>query len=368
MRDILPDIERWQQEGEKIALATVIRASGSAPRPAGSKLAVTSQGRMSGSVSGGCVEEAVHELALDVLASGQPRIARYGISDEQARDVGFTCGGTIEVFVEPFPGLTQDAIIGDLRTAIHREEEVAFASGVSGAATGAKLLVYCDGRRTGSLGDPLLDNAVAADALELLSQGDAHTGTYSTGDTEVDIFIESFLPQRRLVIVGAAHIAVPLVKFAHELGYHTIVIDARARFATRERFPGADELIVAWPDEALAALPLGPQTDIVLLAHDPKYETAALDVAFRSRAAYIGALGSRKISAERRERLRESGFSDEKVARLHGPVGLDIGAKSPAEIAISILAEIIAVRDGREQREIPSRSASLPTTTGAGGD
>lgn len=368
MRDILPEIERWQQEGEQIALATVIRASGSAPRPAGGKLAVTPNGRMSGSVSGGCVEGAVYELALEVLKSGQPQVARYGISNELAWDVGLSCGGTIEVFVEPFQGGFRDANNGALRRAIDQEDEVALATVVSGTAIGAKLLIYSDGRSSGSLGDQQLDDAVTDDALDSIPQGSAGTSTYQTGDTEVDVFIESYLPPRRLVIVGAAHIAIPLVNFARELGYHTTVIDARALFATRERFPNADELIVAWPDEALATLPLGPQTDIVLLAHDPKFETPALDVALRSRAAYIGAIGSRKTSAERKDRLRQSGFSDEQIARLHGPVGLDIGAKSPAEIAISILAEIIAVRDVRVQRQIPSRSASLPTTATAGRD
>jgi xanthine dehydrogenase accessory factor len=368
MRDILPEIERWQQDGEEIALATVIRATGSAPRPAGGKLAVTPSGRMSGSVSGGCVEGAVYELALDVLKSGRSHVAQYGISNELAWDVGLSCGGTIEVFVEPFQGGFRDAINDELRRAISQEHEIALASVVSGADIGAKLLVYADGRRIGSLGNPDLDEAVAADALDVIGQGGAETNTYPVGDTGIDVYIESYLPPRRLVIVGAAHIAIPLVNFARELGYRTTVIDARALFATRERFPHADELIVAWPDEALATLPLGPQTDIVLLAHDPKFETPALDVALRSRASYIGAIGSRKTSAERKERLRESGFSEERIARLHGPVGLDIGAKTPAEIAISILAEIIAVRDGRDQRRIPSRSAMLPTTAKAGGD
>ncbi len=368
MRDILPEIERWQKAGEEIALATVIRASGSAPRSAGGKLAITPSGRMSGSVSGGCVEGAVYELALEILKSGQPQVTRYGISNELAWDVGLSCGGTIDVFVEPFQGGFRDAINENLRQAINQEEEIVLATVVSGAAIGAKLLVYTDGRLTGSLGDQRLEDTVATDALELLGQGESHTSTYPNGDTEVDVFIERYLPPRRLVIVGAAHIAVPLVSFAHELGYHTTVIDARALFATRERFPHADELIVAWPDEALATLPLGPQTDIVLLAHDPKFETPALNIALRSRAAYIGAIGSRKTSVERKERLRKSGFSDEQIARIHGPVGLDIGAKSPAEIAISILAEIIAVRDGRVQRRIPSRSSSLPTAATVGGD
>ena len=358
MRDILPEIERWQQEGEEIALATVVRASGSAPRPVGGKLVVTPSGRMAGSVSGGCVEGEVFELAMNVLKSGRPQVASYGISNEQAWDVGLSCGGTIDVFVEPFQGGIRDTINAILRHAIEREGEVALATGLIGTVAGAKVLIASDGLRAGSLGDPLLDDMVVSDALDMLRQAETGTRTYPSGDSEVDIFIESYLPARRLVIVGAAHIAIPLESFARELGYRTTIIDARPLFATRERFPHADELIVGWPDEALATMPLGPQTDIVLLAHDPKFEVPALDVALRSRAAYIGAIGSRKTSAERRARLRASGYDEEQVARVHGPVGLEIGAKTPAEIAVSILAEIIAVSEGRDRRRIPWRLVS----------
>jgi len=238
-----------------------------------------------------------------------------------------------------------------LRQAIHREDAVALATLVRGEPLGSKLLVYDDGRTLGSLGDPALDQAVAADARALLPRGEPELRSYrSQHGEEVDVYLESVLPPRRLVVIGAVHIAIPLVAMARQLGYRTTVIDAREFFATPERFPHADELIVAWPDEAMSRIPLGPQTDIVILAHDEKFEDPALQVALRSRAGYIGAIGSRKTSEARAARLHQAGFSEEDIARIHGPIGIDIGAQTPAEIAVSILAEIIAVRRGRDPR------------------
>ncbi len=251
-----------------------------------------------------------------------------------------------------------------LTRAIAEEEPVALATLVQGEPLGARLLVYEGDRQEGSLGSSELDRAVAADAREMLPRGAVETRTYVRPDgAEVDVYIESYLPPRRLVVVGAVHTAIPLVAFAKELGYHTTVIDPRGLFATRERFPHADELIEAWPDEALARLPLGPQTDIVMLAHDPKFEDPAMEVALRSRAGYIGAMGSKKTSAERNERLRQAGFTEEQIDRIHGPIGLNIGAKSPAEVAISILAEIIAVRSGKDPRR--PESGLLPAKADA---
>lgn len=239
----------------------------------------------------------------------------------------------------------------ELTQAIEQDEPVAMATLVRGEPLGAKLLVYIDGRRSGSLGDAALEELVARDAAEMLPAATTEIRGYTRPDrSEVEVYIESYLPPRRLVIVGAVHTAIPLERWARDLGYHTTVVDARELFATRERFPEADELIVAWPDEALSKLPLGPQTDIVLLAHDPKFEDPAMEVALRSRAGYIGAMGSKKTSAERNERLRAAGFSDEQISRIHGPIGINIGARSPEEIAISILAEIIAVRHGKDPR------------------
>lgn len=238
-----------------------------------------------------------------------------------------------------------------LRQAIEQEQGVALATLLTGDNIGAKLLIYDDGRVEGSLGASKLDKAVTADAREMLPRNRSETRTYEvSGGESADVYIESYLPPRRLVVVGAVHTAIPLVTFARELGYHTTVIDARALFATDERFPHADELIEAWPDEALSQLRLNRQTDIVLLAHDPKFEDPALHVALRSQTGYIGAMGSKNTSEQRNERLKAEGFSDEEIARIHGPIGINIGARSPAEIAISILAEIIAVRSGRDPR------------------
>jgi xanthine dehydrogenase accessory factor len=342
VRDILNEILDWQQADEQIALATVVRASGSSPRPVGAKLAVTASGKMAGSVSGGCVEGAVFETAMQVLESGKPELVHYGISDELAWDVGPSCGGQIDVFIEP---LRHETVL----EAQQEDEALALVTLLGGDTSGAHLVVDDSGVREGSLGDPQLDAQAVVAAQELLSAAKHETRDLPASDGQpTEVYIESYVPRRRLVVVGAVHIAIPLVTFAKELGYHTTVIDPRGLFATGERFPHADELIEEWPDEALSRLRLGPQTDIVLLAHDPKFEDPAMEVALHSRAGYIGAMGSKHTSVERAERLKAAGFSDEAIGRIHGPVGLNIGARTPAEIAVSILAEIIAVRAGKD--------------------
>ncbi len=251
-----------------------------------------------------------------------------------------------------------------LQSLIEQEEPVALATIVRGEPVGAKILLRDSGDIEGSLDDDELQRRVAADALEMMPQGQIETRTYTLADgREFEVYIESYLPPRRLVVVGAVHIAIPLVSFAKELGYHTTVVDARGLFASRERFPHADELIEAWPDEALSTLPLGPETAIVMLAHDPKFEDPAMQVALKSRAGYIGAMGSRKTSEERNERLRAAGFTGEQIERIHGPVGINIGARDPGEIAVSILAEIIAVRRGKDPRS--ARSGLLPAKSDA---
>jgi xanthine dehydrogenase accessory factor len=245
--------------------------------------------------------------------------------------------------------MTDTTMFEKLRTAIQHEDPVAMATIVLGEGLSAKLLLHFDGSVDGSLGNAELDQLVLSDAGEMLPGDRTETRSYTLADgSQYDVYIESYLPPRRLVVVGAVHTAIPLVSFAKELGYHTTVVDARGLFASRERFPHADELIEAWPDEALARLPLGPETAIVMLAHDPKFEDPAMLVALKSRAGYIGAMGSRKTSEERNRRLVASGFSEEQVARIHGPVGINIGAREPGEVAVSILAEIIAVRRGHD--------------------
>jgi xanthine dehydrogenase accessory factor len=237
-----------------------------------------------------------------------------------------------------------------LLDAIEQERGALLATQLNGESAGAKLLVYDDGETRGELAPSALHQQVRTDAGDLLPTGEATTRTYTVGDQQVDVYIESHLPPRRMVIVGAVHTAIHLVTFAKEFDCRTTVIDAREMFATRERFPHADELLVGWPDEVLPDLNLGPQTDIVMLAHDPKFEDPAMEVALNSRAGYIGAMGSKNTSAERNERLKARGFTEEQIARIHGPVGLNLGGKTPPEVALSIMAEIVAVRRGKDPR------------------
>lgn len=323
------EIISWLSAGERVALATVVWTAGPALRPVGSRMAVTASGRMSGSVSGGCVEGAVVEAAQEVLAGAPPRRLRYGLVEEGAfEEVGLTCGGTLEVYVEPL-------------LEMHRRWLEAVAAGeIIGLATRldgrGHLLADPDGPRAGD--DALLP------ALSALFPGPAARLETVSG---AEVFLEVHVPPPTLVIVGAVHIAQALVALAQTVGFRTVVIDARRAFATRERFPTADELLVAWPQRALTAESLGPHHHVVILTHDPKFDLPALEVALRSRAAYIGLLGSRTTQAKRRAALRERGFTAADLSRIHGPVGLDLGGKEPAEIALAILAEIVAVRHGR---------------------
>jgi xanthine dehydrogenase accessory factor len=242
------------------------------------------------------------------------------------------------------------SIHGRLLNAIEQEHGALLATQLSGLKPGAKLLLHDDGSVEGSLAPDALQEAVLDDARHLINSGEATMRSYEIDDEQVDVYLESHLPPRRMVIVGAVHTAIHLVTFAKEFDCHTTVIDPREMFATRERFPHVDELLIGWPDELMPDLNLGPQTDIVMLAHDPKFEDPAMEVALNSRAGYIGAMGSKNTSAERNERLKARGFSDDQIARIHGPVGLNLGGKTPPEIALSIMAEIVAVRRGKDPR------------------
>lgn len=243
----------------------------------------------------------------------------------------------------------------ELKDQLAREKGTALATVVRGAEhVGAKLLVFSDGSTHGTLGLAELDSAVAKDAERAIWNGDANTRTYTLQETaqSFDVFIEGFPPPPSLIIVGAGHIAIPLTTFAKTLNYRVVVIDARAAFATRERFPHADELIVQWPDEVLEKMDLNPSTSIAVLTHDPKFDEPTLQVVLKRRVGYIGAIGSRKTSEERAERLKRQGVTDEQLARIHGPVGLNIGATSPEEMALAIMAEIVATRHGKDRSAI----------------
>jgi xanthine dehydrogenase accessory factor len=334
VREVLRELAEWTGRGESVALATVVAARRSAPRPPGAKLAVSERGEIAGGVSGGCVEGAVVEIAHRVLEGAPPQLESFGIADADAWEVGLPCGGEIDVWIERYePG---------------RFEQIARAGGratevtmLEGSRPGAKLLVEADGARSGSLGAPELDDEAARVAAELLwSESSERRGA---------LFFDVTAPAPRLIVFGAVDVAVPLCRLARTAGLRPYVVDPRARFARAERFPDAEEVIAAWPDEAFAGLGgIDPATSIVVLTHDPKLDDAALLIALRSPARFVGAMGSRRAQEARRERLLAAGLGEQELARLAAPLGLDLGGVTPGETALSVLAEVVAARYGHD--------------------
>jgi xanthine dehydrogenase accessory factor len=323
--DPLASATAWLADKQKVALATVTRTWGSAPRPAGSQMAVREDGAFNGSVSGGCVEGSVIGEAQVALNDGKPRNLKFGVSNEDAWAVGLACGGTIEVHVTPVLANAQQAAIAELKAARDRGIAVALATDL---ATGESRVVFPDER--------------SADALAEAARVQARRDQSGAVDVEgKSWFLTIFNPPLDLAIIGAVHIAQPLARMASLADYAVRIIDPRTAFATAERFPGVT-LSHQWPDEALAAAPLTSRSAVVAVTHDPKLDDPALAAALKSPAFYIGALGSKTTHARRLERLQAAGFSAADLARIHGPIGLDIGARSPAEIAISILGEMTA--------------------------
>ena len=344
MKDILPDLDLWQSQGEEIALATLVNVKRSAPRPPGARLCVTRSGRMSGSVSGGCVEADVFERAMQVLDSRNPEVANYGIADEMGFEVGLSCGGSIDVFIEPFvPDDEWDAV----RRAVELQQEVVYAIGLAPASLlGRKLTSVTNGRAVGSI-DRSIDSDIVEVGARLLRAGGTKIATLPWRGGEAQVFVEAFRPSPKLLIVGATHAAISLCRLAAEVGFQVTVIDARSALATPERFPDAERLIQAWPDEALAQSPLDRYSSLVVLTHDPKFDVPTLASALRSQAPYIGAQGSRVTHERRKQDLRQQGFSDADLTRIRAPIGLDIGSRTPAELAVAILAEVLAVQYDR---------------------
>jgi len=308
MREILSELREWTDAGEEIALATVVETWGSSPRPIGSKMAVTRSGKMAGSVSNGCIEGAVFEEGQKVLKAAKGRIAAFGVADDVAFEVGLACGGHIEVYVEPF------------------------------AETHRKVLAMLEKNEPATLRTNL-----ASGELELV-EGTATGSELPRRDG--DWFVEPYRRAAHLVIVGAIHIAIPLHRLAKLMGYRVTVIDARAKFATHERFPEADELVVAWPDEAMSRIRLDPSTYVVILTHDPKFDLPALRSVLGRDVGYIGAIGSRKTNQNRFDKLRAEGCTEQQLARVHGPIGLDLGSRGADETALGIIAEVTAERYG----------------------
>jgi xanthine dehydrogenase accessory factor len=338
MRDLLTDYERFLRAGKPFGRAVVTSVWGSAPRPEGSCMLASVDGAIAGSVSGGCVESATALEIEQAIAHGSPKLVTYGVTDERAWEVGLACGGTIKVFVEP---VVRPEV---LDAASGRGGEVV-ATIIAGPGLGSSMRIFEDGSTAGTLpGVP--EGSVRDGALAALKKESSTSSELQGGAGPVTIFLEVFPRQPKLVVFGGVQIAVALVPLAKALGYRTIVADGRQAFIGRDRFPDADELIQAWPEEAFERIGLDAASYVCVLSHDPKFDEPALQVALRSPAAYVGAIGSRKTQAARRERLREAGLTDEQIGRLHGPIGLDLGGRQPAETALAILAEMTAVRYG----------------------
>ena len=358
MRDILDTIVTWWEGDETFALATVVATFRSAPRDPGAALAVESGGVVIGSVSGGCVEGAVCGLSNEVIEVGQPVLQRYGFSDDDAFAVGLTCGGIVDIFVEAVSKRTFPEL-GEIAAAVERGEPVAVATVISGPGlggapnVGARRVIWGDAARpsTGSLGGgERLDAAADDDVRGMLSQG--LTGIRRYGEhgerlgEELAVFVNSFAPPPRMLVFGAIDFAAAVARVGKFLGYHVTVCDARPVFATRARFPGADEVVVDWPHRFLAGTEVDARTVICVLTHDPKFDVPVLEVALRTPAGYIGAMGSRRTHEDRLDRLREAGLTEDELARLRSPIGLDLGARTPEETAVSVAAELIQLRWG----------------------
>lgn len=338
MRDVIDKLDAWRNQGENLAIATVIETWGSAPRPPGSKLAISNRGGIAGSVSAGCVEGAVILEARDVMKRGITKLLEYGVADETAWGVGLACGGTIKIFVEP--GFVLNNLYPSIKH--HLKENLPFA--LVSVLTGPQVLIHkkclveSDGSVQGDLVIPgQMQNIIDA-SLASLSSGKSRPLQLPEGIT---LFIEVYPSPPRLVVIGAVHFSDPLITMANAIGFETILIDPRPAFATEERFPHAGKIIRAWPHEVLPDMQLGSSTFVVLLTHDPKIDDPALIFLLNSPVRYIGALGSRRTHQRRIERLMEKGVTPEQISRIHAPIGLDLGGETPGEVAISIMAEIV---------------------------
>jgi xanthine dehydrogenase accessory factor len=334
VNDILETLDEWTAHGDELAVATVIDVQRSAPRPPGAKMAVNANGDVSGAVSGGCVEGAVVEVAEEVLRGGEPQLLHFGIADSEAWDVGLPCGGEIDVWVERYA----DSGLADLARAGERGALVTRLDGKG------RLLVRADGAAEGDLGDEDLA-AAAREAAEELMWAERSERRELAG---VECFVDVVHPSPRLIVFGAVDYAAALCRLARAAGWRPYVVDPRGRFATRERFPEAEDVLSLWPEQALAQLGgIDRATYLAVLTHDPKLDDAALLIALRSEAPYVGAMGSRRAQARRRERLLEKGMTDDELSRLRAPIGLDLGALTAEETALSIMAEVVALRHGR---------------------
>ncbi len=301
MRDVLGDVRAWLAAGDRVALATVVSTWGSAPRPAGSRMAISASGKIAGSVSGGCLEGEVFEQAQSVLKGAPPQLFHYGVSDDLAWTVGLSCGGEVDILVEPLTDVHRE-----LMAAIEAEKPVVLET-ATGEQAGARSLPQ------------------RADGL----------------------FLEPFPRPPELLIFGGSHVAIPLTRLASVLGYRVTIVDARSKFADPERFPGAHKVIHAWPDEVLSGMPMDASSYVVILTHDPKFDDPTIRAALAGQPRYIGAIGSRKTHRDRVARLVAAGITPKELERVHAPIGLDLGAQTAEETALAILSEMVAVRHAK---------------------
>ncbi|WP_198954731.1 XdhC family protein [Kineosporia sp. R_H_3] len=381
MREVMPELLDWWRDGQTVGVATVVATWRSAPRPAGASMLVGPGGEAVGSVSGGCVEGAVYELSQEVVASGEPVLERYGISDDDAFAVGLTCGGILDVFVEKvsretFPEL--EAVAEDVRAG----RPVAVATVIEHpdpTRLGRRIVVRPDEvtgtfgltGSVGSLGSTRADDAVVDDARGLLAAGRSETLTYGPDGERrgegMRVFVSAYAPKPRMLVFGAIDFAAAVAKVGAFLGYYVTVCDARPVFATKSRFKDADEVVVEWPHRYLAAEVEAGRVDsrtvLAVLTHDPKFDVPLLEVALRlPDVAYIGAMGSRRTHDDRLKRLVEAGLTPEEIGRLSSPIGLDLGARTPEETAVSIAAEIIALRWGGDGGRLGEREGPIHHT------
>jgi xanthine dehydrogenase accessory factor len=337
MRDVLSTLDRWAADGVAAAVALLVRTERSTPLLPGAALAVSERGELAGSVTGGCVEPALFEEARAILAGEPARLATYGFADEEAFEVGLPCGGTVHVFVFPL----EPRVARRLAQAVAEDEPAALAVELEGPEPGTVRLVAPDG------GAP---DGVAAAALDLLARDESDVREVE-GRT---VFVRSFAPRPQMYVVGALDHAAALTAVGRLLGYRVTVCDPRAAFATRDRFPDADEVVVEWPDTFLARAAVDERTAVCVLTHDHRLDVPVLKAALATPAGYVGAMGARRATADRAERLRAEGVSEEALARIHAPIGLDLGSRTPAEVAVSIAAELVAARRGRLALEGPA--------------
>ncbi|MET8751521.1 XdhC/CoxI family protein [Streptomyces sp. NPDC004667] len=354
MLDIAEELNRWVEQGRDFAVATVVAVGGSAPRQPGAALAVDGEGTAIGSVSGGCVEGAVYELCRQALEDGETVLERFGYSDDDAFAVGLTCGGIIDILITPVPvGSPRREVLARALAAAAHGGTAAVARIAEGPAElmGRALLVQADGSYDGGFGGhPLLDRTIAGEARAMLDAG--RTGVLEIGadgrlcGEPLKVLVESSVPPPRMIVFGAIDFASALVRIGKFLGYRVTLCDARPVFATRNRFPDADEIVVDWPHRYLEGTEVDGRTVLCVLTHDAKFDVPLLELALKLPVAYIGAMGSRRTHEDRNERLRAVGVTELELARLRSPIGLDLGARSPEETALSIAAEIVANRRG----------------------